>query len=587
LAFGIGALISLACIRLGVPAILPLLLAGFALGRSGLGLVDSADLGLGLGAFITVAIGVLIFEGGLHLDRHELKKAPRAVWGLLTRGAIVSWGTTAVLAHFTVGMSWSIALLLGAILMVTGPTVVQPILRRVRLTPSLHSALGAEAVLIDPIGVIAAVSTLDLCLAYASGSLKGPVSGMAMQYLQPIVGGVVIGAAIGLLSRVAIVLMKRVRRIDATQLNLLAIAACTMSVGFGEWAAPEAGLVAATVCAVIMASATMSGMRDMRLFKEQISIVLVGAVFILLVSRLDLRQLLSVGLEEILFIVGVVLLVRPLSVLVGTFRSALTVRERVFAALMAPRGVVAASVASISAAALINLGTSSANGEAALSTATLVQDGTRLEQLVYLVIVVTVVLAGVIAWPLAWALRVLQGAPNGVLIVGAHALGKQLAQALKTAGIHVAIVDNNPYRMAAARDAGVSAFQGDATDLRWIDDEVMTPDIGWVIAWTGNADVDRVVSRWGAERFKPQHALLWTRQGQSESDAAVAEIGDGQPLSKIIQQIESKERRIDAWTTDQTTAKPLMLVVNGQLSLAAQANAPRKNAAKVQYIGVV
>jgi hypothetical protein len=115
----------------------------------------------------------------------------------------------------------------------------------------------------------------------------------------------------------------------------------------------------------------------------------------------------------------------------------------------------------------------------------------------------------------------------------------------------------------------------------------MTPDIGWVIAWTGNADVDRVVSRWGAERFKPQHALLWTRQGQSESDAAVAEIGDGQPLSKIIQQIESKERRIDAWTTDQTTAKPLMLVVNGQLSLATQANAPRKNAAKVQYIGVV
>jgi hypothetical protein len=331
----------------------------------------------------------------------------------------------------------------------------------------------------------------------------------------------------------------------------------------------------------------MSGMRDMRLFKEQISIVLVGAVFILLVSRLDLRQLLSVGLEEILFIVGVVLLVRPLSVLVGTFRSALTVRERVFAALMAPRGVVAASVASISAAALINLGTSSANGEAALSTATLVQDGTRLEQLVYLVIVVTVVLAGVIAWPLAWALRVLQGAPNGVLIVGAHALGKQLAQALKTAGIHVAIVDNNPYRVAAARDAGVSAFQGDATDLRWIDDEVMTPDIGWVIAWTGNADVDRVVSRWGAERFKPQHALLWTRQGQSESDAAVAEIGDGHPLSKIIQQIESKERRIDAWTTDQTTAKPLMLVVNGQLSLATQANAPRKNAAKVQYIGVV
>jgi threonine dehydrogenase-like Zn-dependent dehydrogenase len=262
-------------------------------------------------------------------------------------------------------------------------------------------------------------------------------------------------------------------------------------------------------------------------------------------------------------------------------------RERVFAALMAPRGVVAASVASISAAAIINLGSDGSNGDPESSSATLVQDGRRLEQLVYLVIVVTVVLAGVIAWPLAWVLRVLQGSPNGVLIVGAHALGKQLAQALKTAGIRVAIVDNNHYRVAAARDAGVSAFQGDATDLRWIEDEVMAPDIGWVIAWTGNADVDRVVSRWGAERFKPQHALLWTRQGQSESDAAVAEIGDGQPLSTMIQQIESKERRIDVWAADQPTAKPLLLVANNQLSLATQANASRKNAAKVQYVGIV
>ncbi len=587
LAFGIGSLISLLCVRIGIPAILPLLLAGIALGRSGLSLVDSADLGQGLGAFITVSIGVLIFEGGLHLDKNMLKKAPHAVWGLLTRGALVSLIATAVLAHFVVGMTWSVSLLLGATLMVTGPTVVQPILRRIRLTPNLHSALGAEAVLIDPIGVIAAVSTLDLCLAYAHGSFAEPFGVMILRYVRPFIGGIIVGASIGILCRMCMRFLTHNRKVNSTQLNLLAMAACTLSVGFGEWMAPEAGLVAATVCAILMAHATISGAREMHLFKEQISIVLVGALFILLASGLDVQRLLKIDSNELFFIAGIVLLVRPLSVAVGTFRSALTIRERLFASFMAPRGIVAASVASISAVALLQLAADApADSEKAASTAIFARDGLLLEQLVFQVIFVTVALAGILAWPLAWILGVHQGPPNGVLIIGSHALGRQFAQALKDGGVEVRLVDSNSNRVAAALAEKLPAIQGDATDLRWLEEQVLTRDIGWVIAWTDNADVDKVVCRWGAQRFKPGRSLLWARTGQPMEDPDVTVFGGGESLAKVIQQIERKERNVKSWTADQPSDSALMAVSNHKLSLLTAESRAKKTPPDTLFIGI-
>src|SRR5690606_3894327 len=159
LALGVGSLVTLGCMRLRTPPILPLLIVGFLIGRAGLGLVDGANLQAGLMAVVTVAVGLLIFEGSLGLDRSVFAQAPRAVRGLLTVGVVVAWVLGAVVARYTLGLDWNFATLLGAMLVVTGPTVVQPILRRVIVKPNIRSALGAEAILIDPIGVILAVST--------------------------------------------------------------------------------------------------------------------------------------------------------------------------------------------------------------------------------------------------------------------------------------------------------------------------------------------------------------------------------------------------------------------------------------------
>jgi hypothetical protein len=352
------------------------------------------------------------------------------------------------------------------------------------------------------------------------------------------------------------------------------MAACTLSVGVGEWAAPEAGLVAATVCAVILANARVIGARDVRIFKEQISTVLVGALFILLASRLDVTRLLDIGPREVVFIAGVLLLARPIGVAVGTVRSALTIRERVFAAFMAPRGIVAASMASVTAATLIELAAGADPG--------LARDAPRLEELAYQVIVVTVAISGTLAWPAARLLGVLRGAPSGVLIVGAHELGRQFARELQQAGIDVRLVDANGLRVAAAQTEGIPAVRGDATDLRWVEDQVVTPEIGWVVAWTGNDDVDKVVRRWGAERFGAARALLWAPHADAEPGAPV--LGDGRPLSKMLEQVQRGERRVSSWPRARDGARALVVVANGRLALAAGAQA--RQPADALFIGL-
>lgn len=253
LAVGVGALVSLLCARLRIPAVLPLLLVGFAMGVSGLGLVDARDLESGLRAIVSVSIGLLIFEGGLHLSARELGKAPRAIPRLLTIGALLTGVGVACAARFAVGLPWSIAAVLGAALIVTGPTVVQPILRRVRLTPSLHAALSAEAILIDPIGVVATVMALEVVLLVI-GEHSATAAQLSLQAARTVLGGLGMGLAVGLAARGAVWALTRRAPLTASGLNQLAIAACMISVGMGEWVAPEGGLVAATLCAVLLAN---------------------------------------------------------------------------------------------------------------------------------------------------------------------------------------------------------------------------------------------------------------------------------------------------------------------------------------------
>jgi len=575
LALGIGALVTLLCQRLRFPAILPLLAVGLLLGDSALGWVDADTLGNGLGAFITLAVSLLIFEGALHLDRRTLTRAPNAVLWLLTIGALVTWATAAIFARYVVGLGWDTSILLGALLIVTGPTVVQPILRRIPLRPNLHAALMSEGILIDPIGAVLAATTLEVVRARLQGQNAPPLE-LAWLYAEPALAGVLIGAVFGVLATLILRRLMREPSHDVSRLTLVGMGACAGAVGFAEMAAAEAGLVAAAVCGVVMANGRIAGADELRRFKEQISFFLIGALFILLAARFDMGNLEHVGWREALFVVLVVLVVRPLSVVAASLRTVLSWRERAFVAFLAPRGIVAASLASIAAITFTSL--AQEGGSSPQLAARLAREATMLETLVFLVIVVTVLLAGLFSAPVATLLKVRAGVPTGLLIVGGGRFARELALEISKLGIDVRLIDTNAEALAAAAAWSLPTHLGDATDPGWLEETVPLTGVGWVIAATDNDAVDTVVARWAAGRFGRDRSYRWHDETPSDGDPGRPLPLHGRPLRHLLFQMDIDAAHIEAWTEPREDATPFAYVHNDRLTLVPdeweQANAP-------------
>ncbi len=588
LAVGVSTLVAVLCERMKVPSPLALLGVGLVLGASGLEIVDGNSLGEALKAFITVAIGLLIFEGSLHLNREELGRAPRAVWGLLTIGALVTWAGAAALAHFVLGLSVPIALLLGVSVVVTGPTVVQPLLRRMRVSSKLNTVLGAEAVFIDPIGVVATIATLELVRTYyTTGSVSDLWSNAAVLYLKPVFGGGAIGAVIGACAYAMLRMATRKTRPEPRHLNLFAVGVCMTSVGAGEALAPEAGLSAVTVCGVIMAQAKVIGFTELRMFKEQIATMLVATLFVLLASRFELSQLASLGWPEAGFIAGLLLLVRPASVMLATTGSKLSGRETVFASLFAPRGIVALSVASIAATELRALGERlrDEQGAAAGLATGLIADSARLELLVFVVIASSVFVASTLGPLLAWGLRVRAGRGNGVLLIGGHALSRGFAGALKQLNIPVRVIDSSSASVAEAKGTGIDAIHGDATDGHWMDDAATSADFGWLVAWTANDTVNQVAARWAERRLGSKRAGIWSQRGV-KPEWREMEIGGERLLGEAIDQIEHGRAEVAISTDPASLALRLARFERGRLTLLLPNGPETKPAEGTKFIGL-
>ena len=538
LALGVSAIVSVVCRRIRIPALLPLLATGLALGTSGLGVVDGSSLGRALTGFITVAIGLLIFEGALHLNREELSRAPRAVWGLLTLGATITWIGAAAAAHLLLGISTPIAILFGAAVIVTGPTVVQPILRLMRVSPRLHAVLAAEAVLVDPIGVVVTITTLDvLRLYFMHGADSTIASEGAWIFFRPLLGGAGIGITMGILGRVLLAAIGHSAKPEPQLVNLTAVGVCMTCVGIGEAITPEGGLAAVTICGVIMARARILGGTELRAFKELLAVMLVGTLFVLLASRFDVMRLRSITWREGAFVLILIFAVRPVSVLLSTLRSKLDLRERLFASTFAPRGIVALSVIAVASDELARaLNEGKSNLSAAALQATLA-DIERLDLIMFVVIAGTVLLASVLSPMLAWLLGVRAGEGGTVMLVGAHPISVALAKQLTRHGVPVRLVDSSEESIDIAATEGVDCIIGDATDTRWLDDFGSPHDIGWVIPWTGNHDVDQLAARWAENRLGKGHTAVWSAK-PARGSLEAADISTGEPLAEAIAKFE-------------------------------------------------
>lgn len=434
--------------RLKIPALLLLLLTGLFLGPlSELLLGDpilDPDRLLGdlLRPIIALSVALVLFEGGLTLDLAEARKIGRPLWTLILSGLFIGFGSVTLLAHYLGGLDFATSATLGAILVVTGPTVILPMLRSARIAFRPAALLKWEGIVNDPFGAILAF----LVFAVATITEKpqnGGVLGLVLWTLLLIVANGMLGL---LMAR----LLDRGMEhgwIPEHLKNPVVLATALLAFALGEVIGHEMGLVTVTVLGMGLANMGSPSLERIRWFKEQISTLLISLLFLLLASRLDLADLGRLELRHLLFVLSVLVIARPLVVLVANLGSGLPWRERVLIGWIAPRGVVAAAVAGAFSVELNEAG---------------FPDGKLLVPLVFAVIFLTVSLHGFTIRPLARRLDLAAKGGKGLLMVGAASWNVALAEALVRAGAFVILADTRYHRVAKARMQGLFVYHGDA-----------------------------------------------------------------------------------------------------------------------------
>lgn len=422
--------------HLRIPAIILLAAAGVALGP-GLGMIQPEALfGELLRPLVGVAVAIILFEGGLQLDRQDLHDAGVAVRRLVFLGAPLGWILTSLAAHLILPIAWETAFVWGGILIVTGPTVVLPLLRQSRVQPRPAAVLKWEGIMNDPIGALFAVVALQV-IVLKDASLAVLVGELGLGLL----AGTVVGVATGLLAVWAFNRGYVPESLKSSVLLALVLAAYSLA----DQVQAEAGLLATTVMGVTVANAPLRDLTELRRFKEDVAVVLIAGVFVVLTATLELSDLAMIDGPALLFAAVLIGVIRPLVVLLTTWGSELDWRDRALVAWIAPRGIVAVALAGVAGPRLTEMGL---NAE-------------PLVPLTFFLVFLTVLVQGGTLQPVGRLLGRMRGASSGVLIVGARPWSMGLARAIDDAGIPVTLADTDAERIRLARRAGLSVFHGE------------------------------------------------------------------------------------------------------------------------------
>jgi NhaP-type Na+/H+ or K+/H+ antiporter len=456
--------------RWRIPAIVPLLALGMLLGPSALDVLRPYALGGGLAIIVKLAVAVILFDGALNLRLGDLKDAAFEVRRLVTIGALVTWIGAASAAWAISGLSLPVAIVFGALLTVTGPTVVQPILRRVALPRRLKTTLEGEAILIDPVGAILAVAVVDIVLGLAGARPIGVIAGIWGYGARLIVGGIA-----GMVGGIAMSwLLRRRGWIPAELSNLVTLAGVWGVFAAAEWMQSESGIMAVVAMGLAMQRGAVPEERRLRQFKEQLTVLGISLLFTLLAANLPLRVIMEEGWRGIATVATLMFVVRPVSVWIALRGSSLSRRERMFIAWIAPRGVVAASVASLFAIQLLDGGFS---------------EGNRVLALTFLTIAVTVTLQGLSANMVARKLGLQSLAGRRVIIVGIGSFSIEIAERLRSYGRPVTLIDRNEEQVARAHNRSLEVVTGNALEESVLD-AAGAEEAETVIAITTNPEVN-------------------------------------------------------------------------------------------------
>ncbi|CAN5116045.1 sodium:proton antiporter [soil metagenome] len=427
-----------------VPGIIVLLGTGIAIGPDGLGLVEPRLLGSGLDSIIGFAVAVILFEGGMRLELEQLRRQQRVIRRMVGVGAVLTTVGGALATRYLLGWDWRTALLFGTLVIVTGPTVISPLVRRIRLAPSIAVVLEAEGVFVDAIGATIAVVSLEIAL----GRPGDPLSHAVVGIVERIGVGIAIGGVGGLLLGVALRLPRVVPR---GMENILALSAAVAVYQISQAIEPESGISASIAAGLVVGNLGVRRIEELAEFKEQLTTLLIGLLFVLLAADVRVADVVAIGPGAFAVVAVLMLVVRPAIVWTASIGAKMSWRDKLFISWIGPRGIVAAAVATVFATALERNG---------------IPGGTQLRALVFVVIATTVTLQGLSAGWLAKLLGLRRAANTGYMFVGANAISIHLAQRFAAAGHNVELVDTSGDQARHAQLAGVKLIFGNALDPR-------------------------------------------------------------------------------------------------------------------------
>ncbi len=463
-----------------IPAILPLILIGLFVGPFSTMFSDDGNKWIeplwdgknglfpeeSLFNFVSLSIALILFEGGLTLKKDEIKSVGPVIYKLITLGAFVTMLTAGIAAHFLIGLSWSLSFLFSSLIIVTGPTVITPILRNLPLKKDISTVLKWEGILIDPIGALVAVLVFEFISVGGDHGTQ-----YTKETLVEFGKILIIGFSIGFTSAYSFAMALKYKWIPHYLLNVVSLALVLGVFVLADLFAHESGLLAVVVMGMVLGNMKLPALKDVLYFKETISILLISILFILLSANIDIRDLELIYNWNSLILFGiVVLIVRPLGVYLSSRKSSLVQNEKIFISWVGPRGIVAAGIASLFGLKLTMLGVENAN---------------YITPLVFMIVLGTVLLNATTARIVARFTGVLLKKSEGILIIGASKPSRLIAKYLKNNKKRVVLIDSNRNNIFKATKEGLEAIECDIYGDE-IFENIELNDMGYLLALTGS-----------------------------------------------------------------------------------------------------
>ena len=476
-----------------IPAILPLLLIGLLVGPIAAEFLSAdgtkwiepiwnGEKGLFAGEslfyFVSLAISIILFEGGLTLRVSEIKNVGKVITRLITLGSIITFFGAGIAVHYIFNLSWEISFLFSALIIVTGPTVITPILRNIPLKKDVSAVLKWEGILIDPIGALVAV----LVFEFISVGGGGEFTKTAFIEFGKIV---LFGSTFGFTFAHALNFAINKKWIPHYLLNVFALASVLGVFVLSDSFAHESGLLAVVVMGMVLGASKSKFLEELLYFKESLSVLLISILFILLSANMNMEELyLLYNWKTAVLFAIIILVIRPLGVFVSTYKSSLALNEKLFISWVGPRGIVAAGIASLFGLKLAKDGVPGAE---------------FITPLVFMVVLGTVLLNATTARLFAKVAGVFLKKSDGILIIGASEVSRLIGKYLEDHDRHVVIIDSNQTNIYLAKELGLEALNTNIYSDN-LKDNIELNDVGFIMALTGSKDINNyAINKYGTQ----------------------------------------------------------------------------------------